>query len=63
METKAQKAALAWIEQLNKNLKDATITDSVLLEFKKEAAEKIYSEAMQRQEYQWAASFVKKYGL
>lgn len=51
------------LKEVEALIKEHALDDSVLLEFKKEAAEKIYSEGMQRKEYEWAAAFAKKHGL
>lgn len=99
MESKAQKAALARITQLKKELKayasikwgnydenynsmvdvklkfiqslkeveeltkTHSLGENIFLEFKKEATEIPYDEAMNRGDYSRAASFAKEYGL
>ncbi len=51
------------LEEVDKIDKEHDLNDTIPLEFKKEATEKIYAAAMERRDYKWAASFAKKYEI
>ena len=58
-----EKRLEAFLGKVDKLAKEYDLDDTVPLEFKKEAIEKTYEVAIKRGDYEWAASFAKKYGF